>query len=76
MEHVDIITPHITDSHFIELPTIFPPFAREVCIGHRVSEHECEALWKPVQIAGFTVDLSPTKHVVMLLFAAMLVACC
>jgi F-type H+-transporting ATPase subunit a len=72
--HVDIITPHITDSHFLEIPTIFPPFAREVCIGHRVSEHECEALWKPVQIAGFTVDLSPTKHVVMLLFAATLVS--
>ncbi len=74
VEHVDIITPHITDSHFIEVPTLFPPFAREVCIGHRVSEHECEALWKPVQIAGYTVDLSPTKHVVMLLFGALLIS--
>ncbi len=71
---VDIITPHITDSHFLELPTIFPPFAKEVCIGHRVSEHECEALWQPVSVGGITVDLSPTKHVVMLLFAAVLVS--
>ena len=71
---VDIITPHITDSHFIEVPSIFPPFATEVCIGHRVSEHACEALWKPVRIGGVEVDLSPTKHVVMMLLAALLIS--
>lgn len=74
VEHIDIITPHITDSHFLEVPTFFPPFAKEVCIGHRVSEHECEALWKPVKIGAYTVDLSPTKHVVMMLFGAVLVS--
>ncbi len=25
-EKVDIITPHITDSYHMELPSIFPPF--------------------------------------------------
>lgn len=74
VERVDIITPHITDSHFIEFPSIFPPFATEVCIGRHVSEHECAPLWEPVHIAGYTVNLSPTKHVVMLLIAAVLVS--
>ncbi|MBK6488109.1 MAG: F0F1 ATP synthase subunit A [Gemmatimonadetes bacterium] len=72
--HTDIITPHITDSYFLEVPSLFPPFAKEVCIGRLVSEHECEALWKPVRIAGVVIDLSPTKHVVMMLFAAVLVS--
>jgi F-type H+-transporting ATPase subunit a len=57
-EHqVDIITPHITDSHHLELP-----FAGEVELPR----------WAPVHIGSRAIDLSPTKHVVMLLLAAFL----
>ena len=54
---VDIITPHITDSHELELP-----FLGEVELPR----------WKPFHIGGIEVDMSPTKHVVMLLLAAFL----
>jgi F-type H+-transporting ATPase subunit a len=54
---VDIITPHITDSHALEIPFY--------------GEYELPR-WTPLHIAGKTVDLSPTKHVVMLLIAAFL----
>ena len=53
----DIIMPHITDSHSLELP-----FAGEVELPR----------WKPVRIGSFDLDLSPTKHVVMLWVAALL----
>ncbi|MBI2796234.1 MAG: F0F1 ATP synthase subunit A [Gemmatimonadetes bacterium] len=62
-EHADIITPHITDSRHLELPYWKPPFAVEVELPH----------WTPVHVGGFELDLSPTKHVVMLLLAATLV---
>lgn len=54
---VDIITPHITDSHHLEIP-----FKGEVELPH----------WEPVRVGGLTIDLSPTKHVVMLGIAALL----
>src|SRR6478672_8068773 len=62
---VDIITPHITDSHAIDLP----------CWNHAtlVCEYELPR-WKPIVIGGVAIDMSPTKHVVMLLVAAFL--CC
>ena len=62
---VDIITPHITDSRFIDVP----------CWDHgpQACEHELPK-WPLVHIGRYTVDMSPTKHVVMLLFAALL--CC
>src|SRR5512140_3128033 len=54
---VDIITPHITDSHEIELP----------------GGHEWQLpRWTPIHVGGLTVDLSPTKHVIFLLLAAAL----
>ena len=59
---VDIITPHITDSRAVDYP----------CLR---SGLVCEAelpQWAPIQIGGLTVDMSPTKHVVMLLLAALL----
>ena len=71
-EEVDIITPHITDSYELELPYWKPPFARHVCLGRHVGEHGCGPLWDPVQIGGISLQLSPTKHVVMLLLAATL----
>jgi F-type H+-transporting ATPase subunit a len=61
-EAVDIITPHITDSHELEVPCFSHGFACHVELPH----------WKPINIAGVQIDLSPTKHVVMLLIAAIL----
>ena len=60
----DIITPHITDSRHLELPYWKPPFVKEVELPH----------WEPVHIGPLTLDLSPTKHVVMLVIAALLCA--
>lgn len=56
-KNVDIITPHITDAHELELP-----FVGEVQLPR----------WTPVHVGGLTIDLSPTKHVIMLLVAALL----
>jgi F-type H+-transporting ATPase subunit a len=56
-KNVDIITPHITDSHQLELP-----YFGEVELPR----------WKPVHIGGIELDLSPTKHVIFLLLAAAL----
>jgi F-type H+-transporting ATPase subunit a len=71
-EQVDIITPHITDSYHVEVPYWKAPFVKEVCIGRQVSEEECLPLWEPVHIGSRTIQLSPTKHVVFLLIAAVL----
>ncbi|HEV7993615.1 MAG TPA: F0F1 ATP synthase subunit A [Gemmatimonadaceae bacterium] len=61
----DIITPHITDSKCIEVPS-FPKIwvPREVPLPQ----------WAPIHIGSVAIDISPTKHVVMLLVAAAL--CC
>ena len=59
-ESQDIITPHITDSHFLEYPCFKSGWACELELPR----------WQPINIAGFSIDLSPTKHVVMLLIAA------
>jgi F-type H+-transporting ATPase subunit a len=62
----DIITPHITDSHCIEVPSqgwkIWEP-----------AEYELPR-WAPIHIGSMAIDLSPTKHVVMLLVAAILLS--
>jgi F-type H+-transporting ATPase subunit a len=61
----DIITPHITDSHCLEVPG-FPKFWEP---------HEVELpRWTPIVIGRVAIDLSPTKHVVMLIVAASLCA--
>ncbi len=60
----DIIMPHITDSRHLEVPCFNRSFACEV---------ELPA-FAPLHIGGLTIDLSPTKHVVMLLLAALLCA--
>ena len=59
----DIITPHITDSHCLEVPG-FPRFwePHEVALPR----------WAPIHIGSLELDMSPTKHVVMMLFAASL----
>ena len=71
---VDIITPHITDGYEIELPYWKPPFAKHFCLGRHVGEHGCGPLWDPVHIGSLELQLSPTKHVLMLLLAATLSA--
>ena len=60
----DIIMPHITDGTHLEIPWFNSHFAKEINLPH----------WTPIHIGGLTIDLSPTKHVVMLLVAAFL--CC
>ena len=59
---VDIITPHIIDGNYIELPWILPPFHKEIHLPQ----------WEPVHIGGYAIDLSPTRHVVFLMLAAVL----
>jgi F-type H+-transporting ATPase subunit a len=68
-DRVDIITPHITDSYHMEIPYWAPPFAKELCIGRHVGT-ECLPLWEPIHLGSLTLQLSPTKHVVMLLLAS------
>ena len=64
---VDMITPHITDGHHMEIPHWRPPFYREV----HLPEWEPLHLTLPL-VGSVTLDLSPTKHVVFLVLAAIL----
>ena len=59
---VDIIRPHISDSDELDVPWLNATGFKVVHLPH----------WEPVHIGGFAVDLSPTKHVVMMLLAALL----
>jgi F-type H+-transporting ATPase subunit a len=58
----DFITPHITDSHTLDLPCLNKGFVCEFELPH----------WQPIHIGSFTLDISPTRHVVMLWTAALL----
>ena len=59
----DIVTPHITDSHCLEYPG-FPKFWEP---------HEYPLpRWTPIHVGSIEIDLSPTRHVVMLLIASVL----
>lgn len=58
----DFITPHITDSHTLDYPCFHTGF---------VCEYELPR-WNPIHIGRFAVDISPTRHVVMLWIAAFL----
>jgi len=60
----DFILPHITDSHCIDLPYWKVPFTKAVALPQ----------WAPIHVGKYAIDLSPTKHVVMLLVSALL--CC
>ena len=61
---VDIITPHITDAHEIEVPWPTWPGMHKVIELPR---------WEPFMLPGTSimVDMSPTKHVVWMLIAAL-----
>jgi F-type H+-transporting ATPase subunit a len=58
----DIITPHITDAHSIDYPCFRHGFVCELDLPR----------WAPIHLGSLTIDLSPTKHVVWLLIAAIL----
>src|SRR5579863_6843401 len=61
-QKIDIITPHITDSHEIDYPCLKAGLVCRQELPH----------WAPVHVGPVTLDLSPTKHVVMLWIAAIL----
>jgi len=60
----DFITPHISDGHAIDIPwpSMKDNFTREIELPR----------WAPVHVGPLELDLSPTKHVVMILIAATL----
>ena len=60
----DFITPHISDGSKIDVPSfsMAENFTREIELPK----------WAPLHIGPVTLDLSPTKHVVMILIAAIL----
>jgi F-type H+-transporting ATPase subunit a len=64
---VDIITPHITDAHEIEVPWPTWPTMHKVVHLPR---------WAPFMLPGthIMVDMSPTKHVIWMIIAALTVA--
>jgi F-type H+-transporting ATPase subunit a len=59
---VDIILPHISDSDELDVPWLNASGYRVVHLPH----------WAPIMIGGYALDLSPTKHVVMMIIAALL----
>jgi F-type H+-transporting ATPase subunit a len=63
---VDIITPHISDSRHMEVPSLNAAhgFTREITLPTG---------WFTFHIGSVEFDLSPTKHVVMLWIVAVLV---
>ena len=61
----DFITPHIIDAHAIDVPSFSSPFVQEIELPR----------WAPVHLGPVALDLSPTKHVVMMLLAALIATC-
>ena len=61
-DNKDFITPHITDAHTLDYPCLHTGF---------VCEYELPR-WDPIHIGRFAIDISPTRHVVMLWIAALL----
>jgi F-type H+-transporting ATPase subunit a len=59
---VDIILPHISDANEVDLPW---PNAAGYRIWHLPH-------WAPIHLGGLEVDISPSKHVVMMIFASLL----
>ncbi len=62
----DFITPHISNSDKLDLPSLSMKdnFTQEVQLPH----------WAPIHLGPVELDLSPTRHLVMLLLAASIVA--
>jgi len=57
----DLIMPHIMDAHVIDYPCFRTGFVCEAELPR----------WAPLHLFGMTIDMSPTKHVVWLLIAAV-----
>ena len=67
----DFITPHITDAHTLDYPCL----TQAAHWYQRVIPQACEyelPRWAPIHIGRFALDISPTRHVVMLWIAALL----
>jgi F-type H+-transporting ATPase subunit a len=60
----DFVMPHVLNSHEIAIP--WP--------GHGLEKEIELPRWAPIHIGPLTLDLSPTRHVVMLLLSATLCA--
>ena len=58
----DYIMPHVLNGHELAVPWFGHGLEREIELPR----------WAPVHIGGLTLDLSPSKHVVMLLIASTL----
>ena len=70
-DNKDFITPHITDAHTLD----YPCFAQVGKWYERLIPQVCEyelPRWNPIHIGSFALDISPTRHVVMLWIAALL----
>lgn len=64
-DEVDIgatIMHHITDSHQIEIPWFNETWSKTITLPHI----------DPISIGGWTIDISPTKHVVFMWLVALL----
>ncbi|HET7583704.1 MAG TPA: F0F1 ATP synthase subunit A [Gemmatimonadaceae bacterium] len=73
-EHVDFITPHITDSRHIELPYWKSPWYREVSTWPEGATF-CIVPFNPLYRGdACRFDATPTKHVWMLFLAGLLCA--
>lgn len=59
----DLIMPHITDSHVIDYPCFRRGFICETELPR----------WAPIHLGPLSIDMSPTKHVVWLFIAAIVV---
>ncbi|GDX87828.1 ATP synthase subunit a 2 [Gemmatimonadota bacterium] len=55
-EKKDYIMPHVLNGHELAIPSFGHGLEREIHLPR----------WAPIQIGGLTLDLSPSKHVVML----------
>jgi F-type H+-transporting ATPase subunit a len=67
----DFITPHIIDAHTLD----YPCFAQVGKWYERLIPQVCERelpRWDPIHVGRFAIDISPTRHVVMLWIAALL----
>src|SRR5437879_8790904 len=59
---IDIVH-HLANSHTLEIPSFRPPYYREVELPQ----------FTPFRVGRLQIDLSPTRHVVFLVLAAVLV---
>src|SRR5437879_10251804 len=59
---IDIVH-HLANSHTLEIPSFRPPYYKEIALPQ----------FTPFRVGRLEIDLSPTRHVVFLVLAAVLV---